>query len=135
MHMSWRHKALIAVIGDCIVLLAFAAIGRSAHGDTDNGPLVGTLATSAPFLAGWFAAALALGVYARPTLFSFKASALRAAAAWIGGGAIGLAIRSAQEGRIVPVGFIAVALSFNLVWLTAWHVLLALLPRRRPFLL
>jgi hypothetical protein len=117
----------IAACGDTAVLLLFAAIGRSSHHAQDHGPVLGVLGTAAPFIAGWFAAAAVLGAFAGDALSSPGLAARRAARAWIPGALLGCAIRSAVEGHLTPISFVAIALGFNLILLTVWRTALAAL--------
>jgi hypothetical protein len=117
---------LIAAAGDATILLAFAAIGRASHREQGAELVPGVLGTAAPFLVGWYAAALLLGVYRADTFSSPRKSAFAAAYSWLPGGLIGLAIRSALEGHVVPVSFAIVALSFNLPLLLLWHAAIVL---------
>lgn len=106
-------------IGDALILLLFAAIGRSSH--HQGGPVVETVLVALPFLIGWFSAAWAQGVY-RPEAFSSAPAALAITArTWLAGGIIGLIIRSVAEHHLAPPTFVAIALGFNLVLLCAWH--------------
>lgn len=112
-----------AATGDALAILAFAAIGRASHGE-QAGALLRTLGTALPFLIGWFAAALGTGAYTVLAFSSLRASLFHTARAWLLGGLIGLAIRSALEHRLVPASFAAIALSFNLVTLSLWRSIL-----------
>jgi hypothetical protein len=115
----------IAACGDIAVLLLFAAIGRSSHHAQDHGPLLGVLGTAAPFIAGWFAAAALLGAFAEDALSSPGLAARRVARAWIPGGLLGCAIRSAIDGHLTPASFVAIVLGFNLILLAGWRAALA----------
>lgn len=126
MHPTGRGISPAAVaLGDGAVILLFAAIGRSSHGERGS-VLLGTLSVALPFLVGWYAAALGLGAY-RPAVMSrlrtLISSTVRAA---LTGGVVALIIRSILEERIVPASFVVVALSFLLVFLVGWRVVLYL---------
>lgn len=118
-----------AAAGDVLVLLLFAGLGKSAH--HERAGLFGAAGVAAPFIAGWFSAALPLGAFRLPSLTAPGRAAHVAAPAWLTGGLIGLAVRSLVEGRAVPLTFAGVALGFNLVTLTGWRVLLAWIVSRR----
>lgn len=117
--------AVIAAIGEVIILLAFAAIGRASHNHQGQGPILGTLGTTAPFLIGWFAAAFGLGTYRASAFTGVVPAAILAARTWLAGGLIGLVLRSWLEHKLVPVSFVAVTMLFNGVLLTGWRALLA----------
>lgn len=128
---EWR-KALAAAIGDAVVILLFAFIGRNTHGEHGN-VLLGTLGVAAPFLIGWYLAAIPLGAYSRAALERIRPDLLRTVRSWLAGGVIGLIIRSFQEGRPVHLAFVAVALGFVLVLLVLWRALhFWLFHRERP---
>ncbi|MGI8968171.1 MAG: DUF3054 domain-containing protein [Chloroflexota bacterium] len=121
---------VIAAVGDAVILLAFAAIGRSNHGASDGGPIFGTLGTAAPFLIGWFLAALvAVSRHTDPLGRMGRALALTGAT-WLAGGIVGLIIHSLIEKHAAPLPFVIVALLFNLVWLALWHAVLVLVGGR-----
>ncbi len=110
-------------MGDVVAILVFAAAGRAAHGEEGN-PVLHAAFVAAPFLIGWFVAAVPLGAYRPPVLQSTPTAISCTAVAWLVGGTIGLAIRSAIEGRVVPPAFVAVALGFVLVLLVLWRAAL-----------
>ena len=115
----------LAAAGDVLVLVMFAAIGRASHGEHDGA--LGVLGTAAPFLAGWFVAAFALHAYSPRSFASVRISVRRTAITWLLGGLLGLGIRSALEGRVVPVSFAAIALAFNLATLSGWRAALTII--------
>jgi hypothetical protein len=103
-----------AAIGiDLVLIVAFAALGRSSH---DEGATVGgTAETAAPFLLGYSAGALATGLHRDPL------SIRRAAAAWGVGMTLGLALRNLAFGRGIALSFIIVALVTTAVLLLGWR--------------
>lgn len=111
----------VAVIGDAIVFLIFAGIGRASHGEAVGSAAFRTVGTALPFLAGWFAAALAWRAYAADTLHSYRAGLKRVTLTWITGAIIALTIRSLLEHRVVPATFAGIAFGFNLVLLLLWR--------------
>lgn len=123
-----RWILLIALAGDTLLLLAFAAIGRSSHHES-RGPAK-ILSTALPFLAGWFIAACAFSTYQPAAFQTWLRAAARAAGTALGGILLALAIRSILEHRIVPLPFVVVALLFNGITLTLWHTLLGWATRR-----
>lgn len=124
---------LLALAGDLAIFLLFAAIGRHSHGERSGILQVGE--TALPFIIGWLAAALALGAYTSAAFLSAGIAARRAVITAVGGVIIALVLRSIAEHRLVPIGFAAVALVFNLPLLVIWRVLLAALMGRgyRPW--
>lgn len=122
-------QVAIAAMGDAVILLLFAAIGRASHGEQVAGAVMRMVGTAAPFLLGWFAIAPLLGVYAPRSFTSARSSMSHTGRAWIAGCLVGLAIRSALQHRIVPASFAAITLVFNLVLLLAWRSILLLVFR------
>jgi len=122
----------LAALGDAAILITFAGVGRSSHHAQDNGAVLGTLGTAAPFLIGWFLAALAGGAYRDSAFAGQHASAVTVARGWVPGCLIGCGIRSATEGHLTPPSFVAIALGFNLVLLVAWRALLGAMVGRSP---
>lgn len=122
---------MLAAVGDAAVLIAFAAIGRSSHHAGDGGPVLGTLGTAAPFLAGWFLAGILGGAY-RDRAFATRGESVRAVLrSWLSGCLVGCGIRSATEHHLAPPSFVAIALTFNLALLLGWRaVLIRALPKR-----
>jgi hypothetical protein len=99
-----------AVSLDAAAVLAFAALGALSHEGSAAGAF---LRTGLPFLAGWFAAALALRLYDRP-------SPWRLAAASAAGTALGLALRSLVD---TPApAFVAVSFGTLLVLTAGWRL-------------
>jgi len=119
----------LAVIGDIVIILLFAAVGRSSHHEA--GGVLTTLAIAAPFLAGWFLAALWTRPYARPAFRSARNAVIITLRTWMPGGIMGLIIRSIVEWHVTPLTFVIIALGFNGVLLCAWHAALARLASRQ----
>ena len=85
---------LLLAVGDLLVLVGFLAVGELRHGiHPVESPLI-VADTVAPFLLGWVVAALAVGAYAPGAMRSVRTAVVRAAGAWVGAAAIGLALRS-----------------------------------------
>lgn len=108
---------------DVVWILLFALLGRESHeGDT---AALAVLGVAWPFLAGYAATALVVGLRRRPR------SAGRGAVVWLGSVAGGMAIRTVLEGRLPETAFIVVALLFLGAGLVGWRVVAALVCRRR----
>lgn len=120
----------LAMIGDAIVFLTFAGIGRASHGEAVASAAVRTVGTALPFLAGWFVAAAAWRAYAADTLHSYRAGLTRVVLTWITGAVIALAIRSFLEHRLVPATFAGIAFGFNLVLLLLWRTAVVAVGRK-----
>ncbi|HZT97769.1 MAG TPA: DUF3054 domain-containing protein [Chloroflexota bacterium] len=120
----------IAALGDVLILILFAAIGRLSHHRSMASPVEDVLVTALPFLAGWAAGAGLGGGYSAVIWTRRRVMLSRTARSWITGGLIALVIRSFLERRVVPLSFAAVVLTFNLVLLSAWRLALGIIRSR-----
>lgn len=98
---------------DLLLLVGFAALGRSSH--DEGAPIAGTLETAAPFLIGYSAGAVASGLHREPL------SVRRAATAWAVGMVLGLALRRLVFDRGIAPSFIVVAMVTTGVLLLGWR--------------
>ena len=112
----------IAPILDLACLCVFVLLGRESHG-VDGGPWW-FLTVLWPFVAGWFAAALALRVYPSPARLQ------RVVATALIGTAAGLLARAVVTHRDVPPAFIGVALGFIVLSTVGWRVAVGAITRR-----
>lgn len=114
---------VILAAGDAAALALFATVGLlSHHGGVSA---TGYARDLLPVAGGWFAAALALGTYRRR-------SPARLLATWAIGVPVGIAVRAAVLDRVdgKEAAFLAVALSFTLLFVVAIRAALALVPVR-----
>lgn len=108
-----RPRFLAALGVDLLLLVGFAALGRSSH---DEGtPVGGTLLTAAPFVIGYSAGALATGLHRDPLSVS------RAAVAWAPSIALALMLRRVVFDRGIAVPFMIVALATTAILLLGWR--------------
>lgn len=108
---------------DVAWIVLFALLGRESHeGDT---AALAVLGVAWPFLAGYAATALVVGLRRRPRALG------RGAVVWLGSVAGGMAIRTVLEGRLPETAFIVVALVFLGAGLVGWRLVAALVCRRR----
>ncbi len=123
------------VVGDAIVFLIFAAIGRNNHGEASGFAAIPQIVlTAAPFAVGWFIVAPFVGAYRRELADQPKAMAIRTAFAWFLSWPVGLLLRWFFVDRVkVPptsaadfASFATVTFIFNLVVLMIWRVPYAL---------
>ena len=108
-------------IGDLLVLVAFAAVGRSNHGEGLD--VAGTLATAAPFVASWFVVGPFLGAFSRSATSSKGGAVVGLLGGWAVSMPVALAVRGAIKGEVPPTPFIAVSMVATLAFLAAWRVL------------
>jgi hypothetical protein len=100
-----------AAVVDVALLVAFAALGRSAHAEGDT--ITGTLAVAWPFVAAWLLVAL-------PSHTLDRIAPRRAALAWLAAWPLALILRS-LSGRGDAIGFAVVLLLLPLAALTGWR--------------
>src|SRR6266436_6102665 len=126
---SNTRRIINLVIGDTLVFLIFAIIGRQSHGEP-VGPtaLLQILRTAAPFALGWFLVAPFVGAYRRGLETQPRAMALRTTIAWILSWPVALFLRWLLSGftDFPPLSFALITLVFNLVVLLVWRWLYAL---------
>ena len=109
-----RTDARVAVVFDALALVAFVALGRANHHLHGSGGWFLTVLW--PFVVGWFAVALATGLYA-----ARSAPWRRAVATCLLGVALALVLRAAVTGRSTPVAFGVVALAFSSLTPLGWR--------------
>jgi hypothetical protein len=123
---SARIGRILLALGDGIALTLFAVFGLLRH---QEGLAVGGVARNAgPILVGWYATALALGLYRRP-------GRRRLVATWAIGVSAGVVIRALILGRSADasaLAFWAVTLAVTLVLLSAWRLTARALSLRSP---
>jgi hypothetical protein len=119
-----RTDARISVLLDAAALVAFVALGRANHHLHGGGGWFLTVLW--PFVVGWFAAALATGLYS-----ARSAPWWRAVATCVLGVALALVLRAAVTGRSTPVVFGLVALAFISLTTLGWRLVARLAARAR----
>ena len=132
--MTVRTWGWLAAVIDVVLIVVFALIGRSSHGEA-NAPLA-LWTTASPFLAGWAIAYVTSGAWARPLRFWPTG-----VVAWILTVFVGMAIRVATgqgvvDGNPLPISFVIVATIVLGVFLLGWRALargvIRLRARRTP---
>jgi hypothetical protein len=115
---------ILLVIGDILVFLIFAAIGRRSHGETSGlGAILQIALTAAPFAIGWFLVSPWVGAYKRNLETQPKQMAVRTALAWVASWPVGMALRGIfVDHGIPPWTFALIALISNMVFLLVWRV-------------
>lgn len=112
MSLRWT---LLAPILDVIALVVFVAAGRESHG-LDEGA-TWFLGVLWPMVAGWFAIAAVVLLYARGTH-----QAIRLTATIVAGVGAGLLLRAAVTHRATPVAFVLVAYAFITLLTAGWRL-------------
>ena len=130
---GWQYKAIL-VLGDIIVFLIFAAIGRRSH--EQSSAVMGVLVTAIPFAAGWFLVSPFIGAYKRILMANPGKMALRTLLGWLASWPVAMALRVifVDHGNIAfksLVSFSIVTLISNTILLLVWRVPFAFVNRRR----
>ncbi|MEA5457374.1 DUF3054 domain-containing protein [Sinomonas sp. JGH33] len=115
------RTAYLALAGDAVIVLGFAATGRGFHNEAN--PVLGVLTTAWPFLVG-LAVAWLLPLIRRRPLAVWPAGLV----VWLGTYLIGMALRGVT-GAGLAVPFLIVAASVLGAAIVGWRVV-ALLVRR-----
>lgn len=126
-----RLAALIA--GDAASFVVFATVGRHSHNEAAGLAAIGvTVATAAPFAAGWFAVAPLLGAFRRSATTGARAMLQRTELAWLAAWPVAVLLRWALgPDHKMPLSFALVILIANAVFLGVWRSLFALVSDRR----
>lgn len=128
---AWaRVGALVA--GDALSFVVFATVGRHSHNEASGLAAIGvTLATAAPFAAGWFAVSPFVGAFRRAKTASLKTMLTRTELAWLCAWPAAALLRWAfGPDHKLPLSFAIVILIANAVFLGVWRSLFALVEGR-----
>lgn len=125
--MSTRTWGWLAAAVDVVLIVLFAVIGRSSHGEAASA--LGLWTTAYPFLAGWAIGYVSSGAWARPLRYWPTAVVL-----WVLTVFIGLAIRVATgqgdvDGNPLPISFVIVTTVVLGAFLFGWRALARLVDR------
>jgi hypothetical protein len=115
-----------AATADALAIVVFAIVGLLSHHGGVSGR--GLVRDALPLLGGWFAAALLLRLYPRPSWW-------RLLGTWLVGITAGVAVRAAILGHDnvgKEAAFLAVALVFTLLFALAARAVTAWALRRAP---
>ncbi|HLX41686.1 MAG TPA: DUF3054 domain-containing protein [Ktedonobacteraceae bacterium] len=122
-------------VGDAIVFLIFALIGRNSHGEASGLAAIPQIVlTAAPFAVGWFIVSPFVGAYRRKLADQPKEMAMYTALAWLLSWPVGLLLRWFFVDRLKNpptsvdafTAFATVTFLFNMVVLLVWRVPYAL---------
>jgi hypothetical protein len=85
-------------IGDAVVLIIFAIIGRGQHNvETSAGPVVGTINTAFPFIVAWLVLAAVLGAFSGKAFYPVPRVIWRTLRASMLAGPLGVLLRAAVQ--------------------------------------
>jgi hypothetical protein len=120
-------RIILLIIGDAIVFLIFAAVGRRSHGEAASiSSFLQVAGTAAPFALGWFIVAPFIGAYRRRQTTGVGNMAQRTALSWIAAWPVAILFRGIAVDRAVPPWtFMLISLISNMVFLEVWRVLFA----------
>lgn len=103
--MQPRTVRALSLAADAVCLALFVALGHASH--DINAGVSWYVTVLWPFLIGWFAVALILGLYTSPAT-----RWLMLAYTWVAGCAVALVLRAAITHRTTPIAFILVTYVF-----------------------
>lgn len=127
--MTARTWGWLAAVVDIVLIVLFALIGRSSHGEANTA--AGLWTTAYPFLAGWVVGSVATAGWKRPLRLWPTGVVV-----WLLTVAVGLAIRvwtgqGDVDGDPLPVSFVIVATIVLGVFLLGWRGIARLVLRAR----
>jgi hypothetical protein len=120
-------RIILLVIGDAIVFLIFAAVGRRSHGEAASfSSFLQIVGTAAPFALGWFIIAPLVGAYRRRQTTGVRKMAQWTALSWLAAWPATMLFRGVAVDRAVPPWtFMLISLISNMLFLEVWRVLFA----------
>ncbi|GAC1504774.1 MAG: hypothetical protein NVS2B12_17840 [Ktedonobacteraceae bacterium] len=126
------RSTVILVLGDIMMFLVFAAIGRRSHGEAVGLAAVSQVVTTAvPFLLGWFLVAPFIGAFRRDIMADPLKMARRTALSWLAAWPVAMLLRGLLvDHAIPPWTFWLVAFISNTVFLQLWRLPYALVSKR-----
>ncbi|MBE3558021.1 MAG: DUF3054 domain-containing protein [Ktedonobacteraceae bacterium] len=120
--MSDVRRILTLAVGDILVFLIFAMLGRRSHGEAAGfDALWQIVVTAAPFLIGWFLVAPWLGAYRRGLETSPASMVRRTLLAWVCAWPVGHVLRMLWLWHIPEYTFFLVTLVTNAILLLVWR--------------
>lgn len=121
-------NVIALLIGDLVVFLLFAWLGRVEHEMTME--LSEVLVSAAPFAIAWLVVGLFTGAYTARALRSAGAGALRAIQTWLIAAPWALVARSIYLGTPIILSFAAVTFGMLVVALPLWRAIYAAIASR-----
>ncbi len=131
--LSNRQRITWLVIGDALVFLVFAFIGRRSHNEAIGiGALFQVMLTALPFAAAWFIVSPLLGAFKRGLERKPGTMVTRTLLAWLAAWPIALVLRGVfVDHAVPPLTFGIITLVANSVLLLLWRWPFALFMSRR----
>jgi hypothetical protein len=117
--------AIILIIGDALVMLLFAWVGRRSHSMSIL-DIRALLTAVAPFIVAWFLVTPWFGLFKADVSQHWRKLLPRLLVAWAIGGPLALVLRALFLGRAIPGGiipsFAVVALGFTTLFMLTWRL-------------
>lgn len=136
--MSNTQRIVRLTIGDVLVFLVFAMVGRNSHNETSGLNALPQIAlTALPFALGWFIVSPFMGAFKRDLVGQPRKMAIRTSLAWLASWPVAMLLRIISEGiggngwYIPKWTFFLVTLVSNLVFLLVWRWPFALSTKKR----
>lgn len=118
------------VVGDVLVFLIFATIGRRSHGEENS--LLYTFLVALPFLVAWFAVSPFIGAFKRGLEVNPRQMFVRTLLSWIAAWPIALILRGIfVDHQVPPPTFWIVSFISNFILLMLWRIPMAWVGRMR----
>jgi hypothetical protein len=117
--MTPRQQTALLVLGDCIVFIAFAALGLRSH--EDGVTLNGIVRNAGPFGMAWLLSATVNGLYRPGWQHAEDGLWQKLGSSWLPAWALGLALRSLYVWHWPAPAFAGVVLVTAGLLLVAWR--------------
>jgi hypothetical protein len=113
----------LLVIGDALIFVIFAAIGRRSHNEAVGiSSLLQVVVTALPFAAGWFIVSPFIGAFRRGLEVKPRAMAGRTSLAWLASWPVAMALRGIfVDHTVPPLSFAIITLISNTILLLIWR--------------
>lgn len=119
------NRVLVLIIGDALVMLLFAWVGRRSHAMSML-DIRAWLIAAAPFIITWFLVTPWFGLFKAEVSQHWRKLLPRLLVAWAIGGPLALVLRALFLGRPIPAGiipsFALVALGFTTFFMLIWRL-------------
>jgi hypothetical protein len=121
--MPTAQRIAILAVGDIIVFLVFAAIGRRSHGEAAGlNALLQIALTAAPFAVAWFVVSPFVGAFRRGLEKQPGKMAQRTALSWLAAWPVAMALRGIfVDHAVPPLTFALITLVTNTILLLIWR--------------
>ena len=121
-------RIISLVLGDILVFMIFAMVGRGSHGEETGLTAISKIAVTAfPFMLGWFIVSPFIGAFRRDIMADPRKMVKRTLLAWVCAWPVCMLLRGFfVDHTIPPFSFWIVTLIANAVFLSIWRVPFAL---------